>query len=63
MTHQTGAGLIEGDVTVRSNASQEEIDTTDGLDLGLVLCALCLQILCIPVEDVDVLWSRIDVIE
>ena len=53
---QAGAWLVEGDMAVGANAAHEQVDTTCCLYGFLVVLALCLQILSIAVEDMDVLF-------
>ena len=42
-------------MTIRTNATEEELDTAVLLDLSLIGLALSLQILGVAVEDVDIL--------
>lgn len=58
-----GAGFVEGNVTIGTDTTQEELDTTDGGDLLLVALALKVQVGCVSVEDVDVLGEDINVLE
>lgn len=48
---------------VRSNAAQEEVDPTVGLDSSLVGHALGFQVWGVAIEDVDVLRVDVDVRE
>ena len=50
-------------MTVFANATHEQVDTACCNDLGLVCCALCCEILCVSVEDVDVLLRNVNVVE
>ena len=60
---QTGAGLIEGDMSVGAYATHEEVDASCCLNGFLVVLALCLQVLGIAIEDMDVLFLNVDVVE
>ena len=60
---QTGAGLVEGDMSVGANATHEEVDATCCLNGFLVILALCLQILGIAIKDMDILFLDVDVAE
>lgn len=55
------AGLVESDVTIRADTSHEEVDSTNGLDLGFVLVAFRNQVWRVAVEDVDILRLDVDV--
>ncbi len=50
-------------MAVLSHAGQEQVDAAGGLDLGLVLDALGLEVGRIPVEDVYVAGMEVDVRE
>jgi len=58
---EAGTGLVECNVPVGSDASEEELDASGLLYLFFVLLAFGLQIGRIAVEDVDVAWIHIDV--
>lgn len=58
-----GTGLVEGDVTIGTDTTQEELDATNGGDLLLIALALEIEIGGIAVEDVNVLGEDIDVLE
>lgn len=58
-----GARLVEGDVAVLANAREEQVDAAGGLDGGLVVDALLLQVWCVAVENVDVGRADVDVLE
>ena len=47
------AGLVERDVPVLADAAEKELDAAVRLDPRLVGVALADQILCVPVQDVD----------
>ena len=55
--------LIEGDMTVGANAADEKVDASCGLDHLLVVVTLCLQVLGITVEDMDILGQDVNMIE
>ena len=55
---QGGAGLVEGDVAVGTDAADEELHAARRLDLLLVLGALLLQVGGVAVQQVGVLWLR-----
>lgn len=60
---ETGAGLVKGDVSVLPDASKEEVDAADGLDLSLVGDTLCFQVGGVAVENVDVVGVDVHVRE
>lgn len=55
-----GARLVERDVTVFTDTTQEELDSAMSLDRGFVSCTFCNEIWCISIKDVDVLGLDID---
>ena len=55
--------LIEGDVSVGTDTTQEKIHATYSLHASLVACALSLNILGVAVEDVHILRLDVDVAE
>ena len=57
------ARLVEGDVSVRTDTTQEEIHATYSLHACLVACALSLHILGVAVEDVHILRLDVDMAE
>ena len=57
------ARLVEGDVAVGADASDEEVDAACLLDHLLIVLALGLQVGGVAVEDVDVLFRAVDVVE
>lgn len=54
-----GPGLVEGNVTILTYTSQEEVDAAHALDLGFILDAFSLQVGSIAVEDVDIAWVNV----
>ena len=54
------AGLVERDVAVLADPTEEELDPAVGLDLLLVGFALADEVLGVAVEDVDLLRGYID---
>ena len=54
-----GAGLVERDVPVGSDAPEEEVDAAVGLDGGFVGHALGFEVGGVAIEDVDV--ARVDI--
>lgn len=58
-----GSRFVEGNVTIRTDASQEELNTSDGGDLLLITLAFEIQVRGISIEDVDILGENIDVLE
>ena len=57
------ARLVEGDVAVGADASDEEVDASCLLDHLLIVLALGLQVGGVAVEDMDVLLRAVDVVE
>ena len=57
------AGLVESDVAVDADAAQEQVDAAVRSDLRLIVRALCFQILCKSIQDIDVLLRNIDMIK
>ena len=57
---QGGPWLVERDVAVRPDATQEQLDASVRLDLGLIGVALGLKIVSVPVEYVDVFRVHVD---
>ena len=60
LQYERRSGLVEGDVSVRTDSPDEEIDSSRGLDLGLVRRALRGQVLGLAVQDVDVIGLDVD---
>lgn len=58
---EAGTWFIKGNVSVRSNAAEEQLDATDTLDLVLELLTFGFEIWCVAIEDVDVIGVYIDV--
>ena len=58
---KTGSRLIEGDVAIGTYATHEEVNTTCIFDHFLVVFTLCLQILGISIEDMDIFFLNVDV--
>jgi hypothetical protein len=58
---ETGAWFVEGNVSIGSNATEEQLDATDTLDLIFIVLALGLEVRGVAVEDVDVFWLGVDV--
>ena len=58
---QAGARLIERDVSVCADSSEEKVDAADGSDFGFERGAFGLEIRGVTVEDVDVLAGDVDV--
>ena len=56
-------GLVECDVAVLADAAEEELDAADGLDRRLVARALGDEVRRVPVEDVHLRRSDVDVRE
>ena len=50
-------------MAVRTDTADEEVDAACFLDHLLIVSALCLEVLCVSVEDVDVLLRAVDVVE
>ena len=50
-------------MTVYATTAEEQINAAQGRDLVLITLALCLEILCHTVENVDVLCGNVDVVE
>lgn len=44
---------VEGNVTIRTNAAEEQLNATSVLDLLFVGDALRFQICCVAVQDID----------
>jgi len=61
--HGGHTGLVESDVTVFTNTSEEEVDSTCVFDLLLVWVAFADEILYGSVEDVDLGGWDVDVRE
>ena len=53
-------GLVERDVAILADTTEEELNATVLLDLGLVLLALLDQVLRVPVQDVDLRGRDVD---
>ena len=60
---QTGAWLVEGNMTVGADAAHKEVDAACGHNGLLIILAFLLEVLGIAVEDVDVLFLDVDVAE
>jgi len=60
---EAAAWLVEGNMSVRTYATHEEVYTTGILDHLLVVCTLCHKVLGIAIEDMDVLWLDVDMVE
>jgi hypothetical protein len=60
---QTGSRLVERDMSVCTNASQEELNAAHCLDLRFIGCALSLEVWGISVEYVNVGRQDVDVRE
>ena len=56
-------GLVEGDVSIGPDSTQEEVDASDRGDLVLIPLALGGKVLGVAVEDVYVLGGDVDVVE
>ena len=54
---------IESNVSIRANATQEQLDTAGVFDLLLICYALRFQVCGVAVQDVDVRWVDIDMAE
>lgn len=53
-----GAGLIEGNVAIRTNAAEEEFDTSIALNLRFVIGALSKEIRGVTIQNVNVLRTK-----
>ena len=53
---KAGTWLIESDMTVGANATHEEVNAACGLNGFLIVLALCLKVLGIAIEDMDILF-------
>lgn len=53
-------GFVEGNVTVRTDASQEQVDATDGFDFSFVRLAFLHKIWRVPIKDMCVVWFDVD---
>jgi hypothetical protein len=51
---QAGSGLIEGNVAIWTNTTEEKLNASVGLDLCLVLAALNIEIRGIAIQNVDI---------
>ena len=60
---ERGAGLVEGDVTIGPNSTNEEFDAAVLFDLSFVAVAFGLEVFGIAVEDVDVRFFDVYVAE
>lgn len=60
---KAASGLVEGDMAVRTYATHKEIDSACLGDHLLVMVALGLQVGGVAVEDMDVLFLDVDVVE
>ena len=60
---QAGSGLVEGDVAIGTYAAHEEVDASCFSDGFLVVCALCLEVCGVAVEDMDVFFLDVDMAE
>ena len=50
-------------MAVRTDTADEEVDAACFLNHLLIVSALCLEVLCVSVEDVDVLLRAVDMVE
>lgn len=55
---ERGAGLVEGDVAVRTNTTEEEFDPSVTLNLGFVVGALDEEIRGVSIENMNILRTR-----
>lgn len=55
--------LVESNMTIRTNTTQEELNTTDTGNLSFKFLAFFIQIRSISVQDVHVLRLNIDMLE
>ena len=62
-TAQRTARLVEGDMTIGADTSDEQVDTSSLLDHLLIMLTLSLQVLGITIQDVDILLRTVDMIE
>jgi hypothetical protein len=60
---QTRSRLVERNMSIRADSTQEKLNTARTLDLLLVRYALFFEVWCVAVEDVDVGWIDVDVAE
>ena len=60
---EAGAGLVEGDMAVRTDAAHEQVDAAGSEDGLLVVLALGLQVLGIAVEDMDIFLLDVNMAE
>ena len=58
--HHAGPGLVESDMSICANSSEEQIDPADVFDLGFECGALGLEIRRVTVEDVHVFAWDVD---
>ena len=55
--------LVEGDVAVGTDATNKQVDAACLGNHLLVVLALSIQVLCITIEDMDILLRTVDVVE
>ena len=55
--------LVEGDVAVGADAADEQVDAACLGNHFLVVLALSIQVLCITVQNMDILLRTVDVVE
>ena len=60
---QAGAWLVEGNMSIRTNATHEQVNTACILNSFLIVLALCLQILGIAIENMDIFFLNVDMAE
>lgn len=58
---QAGPGLVESDMPVCADSSEEQIDSADGLDLVFERGALGFEVCRVAVEDIDIFAGYVDV--
>jgi len=56
-------GFVESNMTIGTNTSQEEFNTTNTSDLGLELLALFVKIGSVSVQNVDIFRLNINMLE
>ena len=61
-TIQAGTWLIESDMAIGTDATKEEVDTTEFLYFLLVVGTLCSQIRRITIEDMNIFLRTVDVV-
>jgi len=63
LTVGVGTVIVEGNVTIRTDTTQEEIDTTCLTNHLLIMLTLCFEVLCITIQDMNVLLWTVDVVK